>query len=140
MIKSIEITNNLEEMDKVAAFIEELGDELELSMPAVMNINLALEEAIANVIMYAYPKDSGENKITLTAEKTDEDLVFTLTDKGIAFDPTQVPEADITKDAADRPIGGLGIFLIRKIMGKVSYQRINDENQLKMSKKLTDPK
>lgn len=139
MTKEIVISNKMEEIDNVAAFIEEIGDELSLSPSVVMSINLAIEEAIANVIMYAYPKGE-DNKITLTAEHKNGELVFVLTDSGVAFDPTKVAEADITKSAEERPIGGLGIFLIRKIMGEVSYKRINGENKLEMKKKLTDKK
>ena len=135
MKKSIVISNKLEEIDKVAAFIEEIGEELSIAAPVVASINLAIEEAIVNVISYAYPKTE-ENKINLSAEVKNGELIFVLTDKGVAFDPTQAAEADITKSAEERPIGGLGIFLIRKIMGEVSYQRINNENQLKMKKKL----
>src|SRR5574344_2245491 len=139
MTKEIVISNKMEEIDNVAAFIEEIGDELSLSPSVVMSINLAIEEAIANVIMYAYPKGE-DNKITLTAEHKNGELVFVLTDSGVAFDRTKVDEADITKSAEERPIGGLGIFLIRKIMGEVSYKRINGENKLEMKKKLTDKK
>ncbi|MEG1952120.1 MAG: ATP-binding protein, partial [Bacteroidales bacterium] len=63
-------------------------------------------------------------------------LIFVLTDRGAAFDPIQIPEADISLALEDRPIGGLGIFLVRKIMGEVTYQRINGENRLEMRKKL----
>ncbi|MEG2178346.1 MAG: ATP-binding protein, partial [Bacteroidales bacterium] len=66
----------------------------------------------------------------------DNELIFVLTDKGAAFDPTQMPEADISLTLEERPIGGLGIFLVRKIMGEVTYQRIDDKNQLEMRKKL----
>jgi serine/threonine-protein kinase RsbW len=135
MKKSIDICNKLEEIDKIAAFIDEIGAELNLDASTINNINLAIEEAVVNVIMYAYPK-TDENVISLSVEVMKDELIFILTDKGVAFDPTQAIEADITKSVEDRPIGGLGIFLIRKIMGEVTYQRINGENQLKMKKKI----
>ena len=109
---------------------------MHLSIALVTSINLALEEAIANVIMYAYPKDEDNKPILLTAEYKNGELDFILSDKGTPFDPTKVPEADVTLPVEDRPIGGLGIFLIRKIMGEVTYQRIDGENKLKMTKKL----
>ena len=59
-----------------------------------------------------------------------------LTDTGKEFDPTVVPEADITLSAEERPIGGLGIFLIRQIMNEVRYDRINGKNILTLEKKL----
>lgn len=136
MIKKIEIVNKMDEMDKIADFVEQIGEELHLSIALVTSINLALEEAIANVIMYAYPKGEENKPIILTAEYENDELDFILSDKGTPFDPTKVPEADITLPIEKRPIGGLGIFLIRKIMGEVTYQRIDGENKLKMRKKL----
>lgn len=135
MKKDIEIINQVSEIERVAAFIEELGEELNLSPSMVMNINLAIEEAIVNSILYAYPKES-RNTISLAAECSGNELIFVLTDEGTAFDPTQVPEVDTSLAVEDRPIGGLGIFLVRKIMGEVTYQRIDDKNRLEMRKKL----
>ena len=63
-------------------------------------------------------------------------IVFVLTDTGKEFDPTAAPEADITLSAEDRPIGGLGIFLIRQIMNEVKYERIEGKNVLTLGKKL----
>lgn len=135
MKKSIEIINQIDEIERVSAFIEELGEELNLSLSLVMKINLAIEEAITNIIQYAYPKGS-ENTINLSTEYKDNELIFILTDRGAAFDPTQMPEVDTSLTAEERSIGGLGIFLVRKIMGEVTYQRIDDENRLEMRKKL----
>ena len=59
-----------------------------------------------------------------------------LTDSGTEFDPTKVPDADITLSAEEREIGGLGIFLIRQIMNTVEYQRIDEKNVLTMRKQL----
>ena len=99
---------------------------------------IALEEAIANVVMYAYPNEEGKHKIILNAVFENGELVFTLIDSGVPFDPTKAPEADITLSAQDRPIGGLGIFLIRKIMNEISYQRVNNENHLIMKKRISE--
>ena len=130
MEKEIRISNNLNEIVVLASFIEELGEELSLPAETVMNINLALEEAVANIIMYAYPPKE-QHIILLKVTSTEKQLIFLLTDKGASFDPTQV---DITLPIEERPIGGLGIFLIRSIMNEISYQRIDNENRLIMKK------
>ena len=70
------------------------------------------------------------------AQSCDNNLVFVLTDSGTEFDPTKVPDADITLSAEEREIGGLGIFLIRQIMNTVEYQRIDGKNVLTMRKQL----
>lgn len=133
MEKEIRISNNLNEIATLANFIEELGEELSLPMEAIMNINLALEEAVANIIMYAYPSQE-EHIILLKVTSTPKQLVFLLTDKGASFDPTQVEDTDITLSLEERPIGGLGIFLIRSIMNEISYHRLDNENRLTMKK------
>ena len=135
MEKEIRITNSLDEIGTLAEFIEDLGAELSLSMETTMHINLALEEAVSNIIMYAYPQE-GEHEIILKTTATDQQLIFLLTDSGLSFDPTNAPEVDINIPAEERQIGGLGIFLIRRIMNEVSYQRLDGENHLVMKKNL----
>ena len=132
---TLALKNNIDEINRLHTFIEEVGEAFELPMKVVLNLNLVLEEAVTNVIMYAYPQEQNEH-IYLTAKKQDDRLVFVLTDSGKAFDPTQAPDADITLSADDRKIGGLGIFLIRKIMNEVKYERIDDKNVLTLEKEL----
>lgn len=135
MEKQLTIKNQIEQLTLVASFIEQLCDELELGTSVVFNLNLALEEAITNVIMYAYPE--GEvHEIGLCAIADNGVITFMVKDDGIAFDPTKVPEADVTLSAEERSIGGLGVFLIRQIMDEVGYERINGCNVLTMKKKL----
>ena len=125
----------IDEINKLALFIEELGETLNLIPELVFNLNIVLEEAVSNVIFYAYPKEEHQ-EIVLTAKKSDKSLIFVLTDSGKEFDPTQAPDADVTLSAEEREIGGLGIFLIRQIMNKVEYQRINGQNVLRLEKNL----
>ena len=98
MKKEIVINNQIEELERLAIFVEEVADELGLDPETTMNLNLALEEVVSNVILYAYPREMGE-KITIMAQKENNSLVFTITDKGKEFDPTKVDEADITLSA-----------------------------------------
>ena len=65
-----------------------------------------------------------------------EVLEFVITDSGTPFDPTVAPEADVSLSLEDRPIGGLGIFLVKNIMDTVNYERTDGKNILKMTKKL----
>jgi anti-sigma regulatory factor (Ser/Thr protein kinase) len=90
---------------------------------------------VVNVINYAYPKEEHQS-IYLSAKLLEDSIVFVLTDTGLEFDPTKAPDADITLSADDRPIGGLGIFLIRQIMNQVKYERIDGKNVLTLEKRL----
>lgn len=136
MEKKLVIKNEISEIAKLSLFVEELSEELGLSPDLTFNLNLVLEEAVVNVINYAYPKNESQ-EISLSAQKIDDNLYFVLTDSGKEFDPTQVPDADISLSAEDRQIGGLGIFLIRQIMNKVEYQRIDGKNVLTLKKQLS---
>ena len=133
MEKKLILNNEVSEISKLQLFIDEIGEELNLAFDVTFNLNLVLEEAISNIILYAYPKEENQT-LTIVAQTQDNNLIFVITDSGKEFDPTQIPDADITLSAEDRQIGGLGIFLIRQIMNKVEYQRIDNQNILTLSK------
>jgi anti-sigma regulatory factor (Ser/Thr protein kinase) len=135
MEKSIILANDISEITRLYEFIEEIGNDFSLSPDIVFNLNLVLEEAVVNIINYAYPKEEHQY-IYLSATMKDESIVLVLTDTGKEFDPTAAPEADITLSADERQIGGLGIFLIRQIMNEVKYERIEGKNVLTLEKKL----
>ena len=135
MEKSIVLANDISEIGKLNEFVEEIGCELSLSSDVIFNLNLVLEEAVVNVINYAYPKEEHES-IYLSAHLHEGSIVLVLTDTGKEFDPTLAPDVDITLSADERPIGGLGIFLIRQIMNEVRYERIDGKNILTLEKKL----
>ena len=127
MNKEIVIKNEVEELDKLAAFVEEVASEL----------GLGPEEVVSNVILYAYPNKE-EGKVTIAAKGDVKSLVFTITDKGKEFDPTKVEEADITLSAEDRQIGGLGIYIVKNIMNEVTYQRLEGHNVLTLKKTIDE--
>ena len=135
MQKKLVLLNEIAEINRITIFIDELGEELSLAPELTFNLNLVLEEAVSNVILYAYPKEEHQ-EIVLTAKMTDKNLIFVLTDSGKEFDPTQAPDADVTLSAEERQIGGLGIFLIRQIMNEVEYQRIEGKNVLTLGKQI----
>ena len=135
MERSIILANEISEISRLNEFIEELGEVFSLSPDIVFNLNLVLEEAVVNIINYAYPKEDHQY-IYLSAKMNDGSIVLVLTDTGKEFDPTAAPEADITLSADERQIGGLGIFLIRQIMNEVKYERIEGKNVLTLEKKI----
>lgn len=133
MEKEIRISNNLNEIVVLASFIEELGEELSLPAETVMNIKFGTGRSCSQYYHVRLPSKE-QHIILLKVTSTEKQLIFLLTDKGASFDPTQVEEVDITLPIEERPIGGLGIFLIRSIMNEISYQRIDNENRLIMKK------
>ena len=137
MRKEICIKNKVSELEKVAQFVEEIGEELGLSMELQMNLNLVMEEMVTNVIFYAYPQDE-EADIELLAKSDGKELTFVLSDQGKEFDPTAKEDADLDVNPAERELGGMGIFIVKNIMNKVTYQRLEGKNLLTMTKGIAD--
>ena len=104
-------------------------------MGVTMSLNLAMEEAVVNVMDYAYPAGI-KGKVCIEAEADDQQLSFVISDWGKPFDPTAKAEVDTTLSAEERPIGGLGIHLVRQIMDSINYERIDEKNVLTLRKKL----
>ncbi len=124
---SLFMRNDIQQIPTLAEWIEGLDLPTELSMP----INLALEEAVSNVMLYAYPGQHGQVLIEFSKEKS---IIFTITDSGIPFDPTQQREADTTLSLEERQIGGLGIHLVRQLMDEIYYRREDNKNVLTLIK------
>ncbi len=117
----------------MTAFIDTISEENDIDMMVSMNINLAVEEAVANVMKYAYQKGTaGEVRINATA--ADGLLTIAITDDGAPFDPSQKEDPDVSLPVEERPIGGLGIFLVRQLMDSVAYQRADGKNILTLTK------
>ena len=129
------LRNEISEISRLGPFVEAISRNAGLSTTEIMNINLALEEAVTNVVMYAYPEGE-DGLVTVEAKRKVGALEFILSDSGKAFDPTVVPDADTTLGAEQRRIGGLGIFLVRKLMDEISYERRDGKNYLYMKKKI----
>ena len=128
---SIVMRNDIQQIPTLAEWVESL----KLPQALNMTINLALEEAVTNVMLYAYPHEKS-GKVLIEAEKSDTEITFVISDSGIAFDPTAQPPADITLSAEDRAIGGLGIHLVRQIMDSIAYRREDGKNILTLVKKI----
>ena len=133
--RTLTLVNDVNQVPLLEPFVSDVCAALGLDDSASMQMNLALEEAVANIINYAYPKGV-EGNILIEAEANDVRLKFTITDHGRPFDPTAKEEADTTLTVEERPIGGLGIFLVRQLMDSINYERVDDKNVLTLRKKL----
>lgn len=131
MKEILNLHNDINEVPRLGEWIETMGENNDVPMADVFKLNLALEEAVVNVMNYAYPGQTGM-PITLTMEKTGNTLIFSLVDSGVPFDPTSTEEPDLTLSADERPIGGLGIFLVREMMSDINYRYENSQNILTM--------
>ena len=129
------LTNEESEVVRLSAFFKDFCAKLSLDRKIAMGLRLALEETVVNVINYAYPEGT-RGSVTVQADSNRREVRFTVLDGGIPFDPTTVLEADTTLDAQDRPIGGLGVHLTRKLVDRVSYERRDGQNILILTKSI----
>lgn len=132
---TLNIHNNIAEISQLAPFLDEVAEAYGIAPDVSFKLNLALDEALANSISYAYPEGT-EGSITLEADVDGDDLLFHLIDEGTPFDPTKEGDVDITLSVEERPIGGLGIFLIKQMMDSVTYKRVDNKNILELRKKI----
>jgi sigma-B regulation protein RsbU (phosphoserine phosphatase) len=132
--RSISLSNDVEnEVPRLTRFTENVCEALHLNDKISAGIKLALEEAVVNVMNYAYSKDTkGDVHIEACADQST--LRFVIRDHGQPFDPTSVPEADTSQPAEERPIGGLGVHIIRQYMDTVHYERTDGENVFTIAK------
>jgi anti-sigma regulatory factor (Ser/Thr protein kinase) len=132
---SLVLENDIQEMDKLEPFLNDFFERNKLDMSLLPQMDLALEEAIANVIMYAYPEGE-RGTVEICLEKKENLLQTRISDAGMPFNPLQQPEAKLASSIEERPIGGLGIHLIKEIMDEVVYQYKNGKNMLTMIRKI----
>ena len=135
MKKELKLKNQISELERVNQFVGEIGDELGLDMELQMNLNLVMEEMVSNVIFYAYPQGT-EAEIELVAESDGKEVTFVLSDSGKEFDPTMKESVNTDINPAERDIGSMGIFIVKNIMNKVTYQRLKGKNLLTMKKEI----
>ena len=133
--KAIVLPNDTKEVPRLATFVDEVCEAVGFDATTTMQMNLAIEEAVVNVMEYAYPPGI-RGDVSIEAQSNDVRLKFTITDSGSPFDPTVKADADTTLKAEDRPIGGLGIHLVRQLMDSINYERIDGQNILTLRKKL----
>ena len=131
--RQITLPNDVQEVPQLNVFVDEVCEQADFDMSTTLKLNLAIEEAVVNVMNYAYP--AGEKgDVDIEAMINDEYLVFVISDSGTPFDPTAKAEVDTTLSVEERGIGGLGIHLIRQIMDTINYERVDGKNVLTMKK------
>ncbi len=134
--RRIIMKNEMSEVSRMRGFFFSVCREHDIDEETAKSLNLAIEEWVANVINYAYPKGT-RGHVELTAEISGGLLTLVIKDHGIPFDPTGYDDIDVEAELDDRPIGGLGIYLVKTIMDTMAYRRTPDGyNVLTLTKKL----
>lgn len=135
MQREMTIKAILSNLDLVLEFVNEYLETNGCDRKLVMQLDVAVEEIYVNIAHYAYGSGDGTAKISMDIDEEERLITIEFRDSGMEFDPLARPDPDTTLSAEDRPIGGLGIFMVKKSMDDVTYSRIGGENILTLYKK-----
>ena len=130
----LKISALISKLDDVLRFVEIPLRERGASVKNITTINIAVEEIYVNIAHYAYETEGGQVNISLSI--SDDKVTIVFTDFGVKYNPLEREDPDITLSVEDRPIGGLGIFMVKKTMDEVAYRYENDSNIFTMVKYL----
>jgi serine/threonine-protein kinase RsbW len=127
-MESLCLLAQVDELESARSFVLERMERWDLAPTLVPKVELVLEEVLTNVVKYAYPDAGGKMEVTCSLEGTTFRLV--LQDWGNPFNPLAKDPPTLSSDIIERPIGGLGIFLVQHMVDHVAYERVDDRNVL----------
>ena len=126
----------IENIPKVTEFVDKILEEYDCPIKEQTQIDVALDEVLSNVANYAYEKKDGSVSINVDVSDDPRQVTITFTDDGMPYDPLKKEDPDITLGADERPIGGLGIFIVKKTMDDVIYEYKDGQNVLQIKKNI----
>ena len=134
MNKTLVLSAKLENLESFLAHVRSFASGCGVDVNLLIPVELSLEEVLVNVISYAYPKEESGTIEVGCSWDSQQNLTIQVGDCGAAFDPLAKPDPDTSLSLEERGIGGLGIFLTKKMMDQVSYGRSHGKNILTMVK------
>ena len=134
--EELKISAAIENLPKVQSFVERFLESTECGLKESMQISVAVEEIFVNIASYAYPSGGGDAIVRMEQEEGSQTLVITFIDRGIPYDPLAKEDPDRTLPATEREIGGLGIFMTKKMMDDMAYVYKDGQNILSLTKKI----
>ena len=132
----IELSAQTENLPSVIEFVETFLDRVSCPMKSMMQISVAVDEIFTNISSYAYQSGIGKAKIRLDQLTDPRAVQLTFIDSGVPYDPLAKKDPDVTLSASERQIGGLGIFMAKKLMDEITYEYRDGKNILRMKKYL----
>ena len=135
-MKQLRVKADTNELDQVLSFADAILEGLDCNVKTQMQLDIAIEEIFVNIAHYAYPGKTGEAVIEVVTRESPLSVKITFEDEGVPYDPLGHEDPDITLPADDRPIGGLGILMVKKTMDDVSYEYKDGKNRLTIEKRL----
>ena len=135
-IQELKVEAQLENLSQVIQFVDRILESADCPMKAQMQIDLAVEEIFINIAKYAYKPDKGRATVRVEVKDDPVQVKITFLDHGKPYDPLLKDDPDVTLSAADRDIGGLGIFMVKQTMDAVEYEYKDGSNILTLVKNL----
>jgi len=135
-MKSITIEAKTDNLPEVLSFVDAILEENDCPVKAQMQIDIAVEEIFVNIASYAYEPGSGNADINAEVSGETPEFIISFADRGTPYNPLEKEDPDITLSLEERPIGGLGIFMVKKSMDKVEYEYKDGQNILTIHKTL----
>ena len=134
--RRIELDAAAAKLPELTEFVDAFLEEAACPMRAQMQIDVAVEEIFMNIASYAYAPATGTAQVILTLCEEPRGVEITFIDGGVPYDPLAKEDPDVTLSAQERQIGGLGIFMTKKTMDEVRYERAGDRNVLTLIKRI----
>ena len=133
-MEKLTIEATVDNLSTVTEFITSSLEEKNCSMKTIMQMELVIEEIFVNVASYAYRPNVGN--VTIYKEFDNQSITVSFVDSGVDYNPLEHEDPDTNAEIEDRDIGGLGIFLIKKNVDEISYERKDEQNILTIKKNL----
>lgn len=137
MEQSITIRNHMSELSGVESFVEAYIEAIQAPFELGFNLNLILNELITNIVSYGY-EDATEHLIDIHLHLIGDEVAVVVKDDGLPFDPLSASEPPLEQPLEERPLGGMGIFLVRQLASQVHYAREDGHNVLAMRLVVTE--
>jgi len=137
-MKEMTLAATVENIEVVTDFVNEQLEAVSCPTKARMQIGIAIDELFGNIAHYAYGPQAGEATVRVELVQEQRSVVITFMDSGVPYDPLSSADPDTSLSAQERSIGGLGIFMVKKIMDEITYRYEGGQNVLTIRKKIRD--
>lgn len=136
-MKTVKVPAKLRELDNVRAFADEVLTDTTASTEDRLAIELAVEEVFVNIVKYACLPEAGKITVSCEHDSDNEAVEIRFLDEGHPFNPLSMKDPDLKADLSERNPGGLGIYMLKKLMDRVEYDYVEGRNRLVIWKKLS---
>ncbi len=133
---SLSLPAEREAFNTLKDWLSGIAEELKLPARSRKQLLIAADEIFTNIASYGYPKGGGKANVSVEFDCSANELTVTFSDSGIAYNPLESELPKLDKPLAERPVGGLGLFMVKKMMDSVEYHRRDERNVLILKKRL----